>query len=157
MIDGFNSRLWYRAALLGCCVQKTDKCNQVYIYSLIQEKFDYYQTSRIISNVRKIQLTLSWASSIAVSVSMDRMAGESWAHFLVGTKIYLFTTISRLTLEPAQPPVQLVPKALSSCVKLMGCEVDYSPPSGVRGSYTSILHIVMVWCFIYLLSSVPKC
>jgi hypothetical protein len=75
----------------------------------------------------------------------------------VGTKIYLFTTTSRLTLEPAQPPIQLVWKALSTCVKLMRCEFDHSPPSGVRDSCTSSLHFVVVWCFIYLVFSIPEC
>jgi hypothetical protein len=62
-----------KAASLACCVQKTDKWNQVYIYSPIQEKFDYYQTSRIITIIRKVhQLTSSsWASSIAVSQYSD--------------------------------------------------------------------------------------
>jgi hypothetical protein len=96
-----------RAVSLACCMQKTDKCNQVFIYSPVQEKFVYYQTPRINVIISKVhQLTLSWAFSVAVS--MGRMAGESWAQFLVGTKIYLFTTTSRLTLEPAQPPIQLV-------------------------------------------------
>jgi hypothetical protein len=43
--------------------------------------------------------------------------------------IFLFTTASRIALEPTQPPIQWVPGALSLGVKWPGCEADHSPPS----------------------------
>jgi hypothetical protein len=46
--------------------------------------------------------------------------------------ILLFTTASRMALEPTQPPIQWVPGALSLGVKLLGREDDHSPPSSVE-------------------------
>jgi hypothetical protein len=55
--------------------------------------------------------------------------------------IFLFTTASRLALGPTQPPIQLVPGALSLGVKQPGREADHSPQSSdeVKNvwSYTS--------------------
>jgi hypothetical protein len=42
--------------------------------------------------------------------------------------IFLFTTASRLALEPTQSPIQWIPGALSLGVKRPGLEADYSPP-----------------------------
>jgi hypothetical protein len=50
--------------------------------------------------------------------------------FLIG--IFLFTTASRMALGPTQPPIQLVPGALSLGVKRPGCEADHSPPSSAE-------------------------
>jgi hypothetical protein len=46
-----------------------------------------------------------------------------------GLGIFLFTTASRTTLGPTQPPIQWVPGALSLRVKRPRCEADHSPPS----------------------------
>jgi hypothetical protein len=64
------------------------------------------------------------------------------------------TSISnkRPALEPIQPPIQRVPRALSIGVNRPGGEADHSPPSSVEvknaWSYTSIptirLHSVML-------------
>jgi hypothetical protein len=43
--------------------------------------------------------------------------------------IFLFTTVSRTTLGPTQPPIQLVAVALSLGVKRPGREADHSFPS----------------------------
>jgi hypothetical protein len=43
--------------------------------------------------------------------------------------IFLFTTVSRPALGPAQPPIQWVPGAPSLGVKWPGREADHSPPS----------------------------
>jgi hypothetical protein len=40
--------------------------------------------------------------------------------------IFLFTTGSRMALEPTQPPIQCVPGALSLGVKRPGREADHS-------------------------------
>jgi hypothetical protein len=46
--------------------------------------------------------------------------------------IFLFTTVSRPTLGPIQPPIQWVPGALSFGVKVLVREADNSPPSSVE-------------------------
>jgi hypothetical protein len=43
-----------------------------------------------------------------------------------------FSTASRPTLGPTQPPVQWVPGALSLGVKQSGRETDHSPPSSAK-------------------------
>jgi hypothetical protein len=45
-----------------------------------------------------------------------------------GLGIFLFTTTSRTALEPTQPPIQWLPRALSLELKRPGRESDYSPP-----------------------------
>jgi hypothetical protein len=44
----------------------------------------------------------------------------------------LFSTASRQTLGPTQPPIQWGPGALSPGVKLQGRESDHSPPSSAE-------------------------
>jgi hypothetical protein len=58
-----------------------------------------------------------------------------------GLGIFLFTTASRTTLWPTQPPIQWVPGSLSLGVKRPGREADHlSPPSAE----------VKVWVELYL-------
>jgi hypothetical protein len=58
-----------------------------------------------------------------------------------GLGIFLFTTASRTALGPTEPPVRLVPGALSLGVKRPGGACDLSPPSSAvvknAWSYTS--------------------
>jgi hypothetical protein len=51
-------------------------------------------------------------------------------------RIFLFSTASRSTLAPTQPPIQWVPEALSLGVKRPGREVDHSPPSSAEVMHT---------------------
>jgi hypothetical protein len=53
-------------------------------------------------------------------------------NFLAEAEIYLFSTTSRLALEPAQPLLQWIPGALSLEVKQPGHEADYSVPSSPK-------------------------
>jgi hypothetical protein len=46
-----------------------------------------------------------------------------------GLGIFLFTTASRTTLGPTQPPIQWVPGALSLAAERPGREADHSLPS----------------------------
>jgi len=50
---------------------------------------------------------------------------ESWQ----GLGIFFFTTMSRLTLGPTQPPIQWIPGALSLGVMQPECEADHLLPS----------------------------
>jgi hypothetical protein len=52
--------------------------------------------------------------------------------FPLGLGIFLFTTASRTALEPTQPPIQWVPRALSLGLKRQGSEADHSPPSSAE-------------------------
>jgi hypothetical protein len=78
---------------------------------------------------------------------MIRVLGfDSWQ----GLGIFLFTTMSRTALGPTQPPIQLVPGALSLRVKWPGHEADHSlPPSAKIKELVQIyLHSpnTLSWC-----------
>jgi hypothetical protein len=49
-----------------------------------------------------------------------------------GLGIFLFDTMSRQALGPAQPPIKWVPGALSLGVKWLRREADHSPPSSAE-------------------------
>jgi hypothetical protein len=49
-----------------------------------------------------------------------------------GLGIFLFTTASRPALEPAQPPIQWVPGALSLGIKRLKREAHHSSPSSAE-------------------------
>jgi hypothetical protein len=66
----------------------------------------------------------SWDSSVIQCWAMDDWRFKSWQ----GLGIFLFTTMSRLALEPIQPPIQWVPGVLSLGVKQLRCEANHSPP-----------------------------
>jgi hypothetical protein len=46
--------------------------------------------------------------------------------------IFLFDTVSRPTLGPTQPPIQLIPVVLSLRVKRPERKADHSPPSSAE-------------------------
>jgi hypothetical protein len=46
-----------------------------------------------------------------------------------GKEIFIYSTGSRPALGPTHPPIQWVPRVLSSGIKLPGRETDHSPPS----------------------------
>jgi hypothetical protein len=60
---------------------------------------------------------------------MGWMIGVLGFNFQWGLGIFLFTTASRMALEPTQPPIQWVIWALSLGVKQPGREADNSPLS----------------------------
>jgi hypothetical protein len=47
-------------------------------------------------------------------------------------KILLFSTTSRPSLGPTQPPIHWVPGAISLRLKRQGREADHSPPSSAE-------------------------
>jgi hypothetical protein len=49
-----------------------------------------------------------------------------------GLGIFLFTTVSRTAMGPAQPSIQWVPGALSLEVKWPGREAHHSPPTSAE-------------------------
>jgi hypothetical protein len=60
---------------------------------------------------------------------MIRVLGfDSWQ----GLGIFLFITMSKMALGPTQPPIQLVPGALSLGVKQLVHEADHSPLSSAK-------------------------
>jgi hypothetical protein len=60
------------------------------------------------------------------------MIGVVGFDFWRGLGIFVFTTASRTTLGPTQPPIQWVPGALSLGVKRQGREADHSPLSSAE-------------------------
>jgi hypothetical protein len=65
----------------------------------------------------------------------------------------MFSTVSRLSLEPTQPPIQWVLAILSTRVKKPGRESDHSPPSTAKVknggaipplTHTSLWHVVQL-------------
>jgi hypothetical protein len=71
----------------------------------------------------------------------------------VGWEIFLFTTASRTTLGPIQPPIQWVAGALFLGLKRPGREADQLPPSSAEvntaWSYTSTpQQAFMAWCLV---------
>jgi hypothetical protein len=55
-------------------------------------------------------------------------------------KNFLFSTASRPTLEPTQPPVQWVPRSLSLEVKQPELETDHSPPASAEVKKCGSIH-----------------
>jgi len=83
-----------------------------------------------------------WPSCGTKFVVLGWTFGVLGIDFRRGLGIFLFTTVSRTSLEPTQSPIQWVPWALSLRVKRLGCEADHSPPSSAEVKnawrYTSI-------------------
>jgi hypothetical protein len=66
-------------------------------------------------------------------VKLESNKGKSSHYFhLLLLTISVFTTASRATLGPTQPPVQWVPVSLSPRVKRQRSEADHSPPSSAE-------------------------
>jgi hypothetical protein len=77
----------------------------------------------------------------------------STVRFPVGPGIFLFTTMSRLALWPAQPPIQWILEAVSLGVNWLGHEADHSPLSSAKvkkaWSYTSTPpYVFIAWCLV---------
>jgi hypothetical protein len=82
-----------------------------------------------------------------VHVTLDYGLDDWWFESWQRLGICLFTTVSRPALEPTQPPIQWIPRALSLGVKQPGCETNYLPPSSaevkIAWSYTSTLPVCL--------------
>jgi hypothetical protein len=88
-----------------------------------------------------------------VIFTSSSFGGSKWFDSRWGRGIFLFTTASRTALEPTQPPIQWVPRALSRGVKRLGREADHLPPSSTEvtnaWSYTATPPIVLIaWCLV---------
>jgi hypothetical protein len=62
------------------------------------------------------------------SISIVTMAWTTGVRFPSGKGIFLFVSMSKQALRPAQPSIQRVSGVLSAEVKLPGCNADHSPP-----------------------------
>jgi hypothetical protein len=67
-------------------------------------------------------------SDVALGYGLEDRGFES----LHGLGIFLFTTTSRTSLGPTQPPIQCVPGALFLGIKRPGREAAHSPPSSAE-------------------------
>jgi hypothetical protein len=70
-----------------------------------------------------------------------------------GLGLFLYTTVSRPSLGPTQPPIQWVAGAFSLGVKRPGRKADHSPPCSAEvknaWSYTSTLQYAFTtWCLV---------
>jgi hypothetical protein len=72
---------------------------------------------------------LSWESSVGIEITTDWMAR---IQILTEARGFLYSTVSRLALGPAQPPIQWVQRALSLGIQWPGREDDHSPPSSAE-------------------------
>jgi hypothetical protein len=74
---------------------------------------------------------LHWSQDSSVGICDRLWAG--WPGFYSRQCcIFLFFSVSRLTLRPTQPPVQWALGALSLGTEWQGREADYSPPSSTN-------------------------
>jgi hypothetical protein len=62
------------------------------------------------------------------------------------SKIFLFSTASRLALGSNQPPIQWVPGTISPGVKWLGREADHSPPFSAKVKNGRALHMSSWHC-----------
>jgi hypothetical protein len=78
---------------------------------------------------------------LGVWIALVGIVGRPGFHSQQGQETFLFSTVSRLTLWPIQPPIQWVLAVLSPEVTQPGCEADHSPLSSAKAeewwSYTS--------------------
>jgi hypothetical protein len=92
----------------------------------------------------------AWGERAVIAQSVQHWA-MGWTIWVLGFDsrrglgIFLFTTASRTALGPTQPPIQLIPVALSLGVKRPGLEADHSHPSSAE---------VKEWVALYLHSLV---
>jgi hypothetical protein len=68
-------------------------------------------------------------SSIGIALGYRLDDRDSRVRFFEGLGIFLFTTASRTSLGPTQPPIQRVSGTVSLGIKRPGREADHSPPS----------------------------
>jgi hypothetical protein len=68
------------------------------------------------------------AQEVPLGYGLDDQEFESWQSL----RIFPLTTTSRPALVSTQPPIQLVPGAISLGVKRPGREADHSPPSSAE-------------------------
>jgi len=76
---------------------------------------------------------------------VGRSFGESWFGSWQEQKIFLFYTVSRLSLQPIQPPTEWALRALFLWVKKLGYEADHPPLSSAK--------VKNEWSCMYTLSS----
>jgi hypothetical protein len=77
----------------------------------------------------------------SVGIGLGLRAERSEFNSQEGLENFLFATASRPVVRPTQPPILLVPGALSLGIKRLGREADHSSPSSAEvknaWSYTS--------------------
>jgi hypothetical protein len=110
-------------------VQHTGRSFQLHRHQLV----GYLNTFKSLLNFCK-----SCDSSVSIVLGCRQDNQGSRVQFPAGA---LFTTVSRMALEPTQLPIQWVPGALSLGVKQLGHEADHSPTYSAEiknaWSYTS--------------------
>jgi cytochrome bd-type quinol oxidase subunit 2 len=72
----------------------------------------------------------SWVNVICIVMRL--WAGLFLVWILAGTRNFLFSKMSRLSVWPRNPPIKWMLTLLSLAVKWPGCEADHSSPSGAE-------------------------
>jgi hypothetical protein len=80
------------------------------------------------------------SQNTAVSVAMDYRVEGQCSNPGRG-KMFLFSLSSRLALEHTQPPIHLVPGAVSLGVKQLKHEADHLPPSSSEVKNGGAVHL----------------
>jgi hypothetical protein len=116
--------------------------------------FDFYKAGNFVDKLENYQ---SQGSSVGIANGYRLDNSGSGVRFPGGgLGMFLFSTASRPTMGPIQPPIQWVlggGGALSPGIKWSGREADHSSPSSVEDktawSYTSTQqYIFMTWCLV---------
>jgi hypothetical protein len=90
--------------------------------------------------------TFTWNTIFVLLMSFDSSIDKATGYRLGRSSIFLLSIASRLPLGLTQPPILLVPWALSSRLKRSRHEADHSPPSIAEVKNSS--HVFTAWCLI---------
>jgi hypothetical protein len=87
-------------------------------------------TSRVLLTLNSLNKAKnSRGSSVGIALGYGLDDRGSTVQFPAEAGNFSLTTVSRMALGPAQPPIQCVPGAFSQGIKRPECEADNSPPS----------------------------
>jgi hypothetical protein len=134
-----------RMAIIGqciCCVVRElhpAYCNAVYVL-LAAARLMTNNNNKLINRHFEYMSFVSDSQDSVICTVTRRCTGQSRARILAGTRDFSLSKTSRPALGPTQPPIQQVPRALSSGIKRPGCEANHSlPSSNIKNewSYTS--------------------
>lgn len=118
------------------------------IYKYIKMKLNTY--SHVISNINKFINLRIWEPQQNHGVAVYKWLGDTltpdrlWFDFWQRQETYHFSQVSRLALQPMQPPLQRKLGAISLEAKQLGCKGGHSPYliARLRNGNTPMLHHV---------------
>jgi hypothetical protein len=97
--------------------------------------------------MKKLYVT-QWDSAIGIVTGYGLGDRGVRALVLVGARIFYISMLSRLGLEPTQPPIKWISGALSPGVKWPRRQADHSPPTSAKVKkmwvYTSVFPYIFM-------------